>query len=577
MEKKIFLNVIGFLFLYQSLIAQVPSIEWQNFIGGTGIENSPSSLIKTYDGGYIFATGSNDTNTSANHGGGDAWVVKISSSGTIQWQKYFGGTFFDDATSIQQTLDGGYVISGFTQSFDGDVANNHGSDMWVLKLTSDGLLQWQKCLGGTGFELNYSIDVIDDGSYIVTGFTMSNNGDVSGNHGERDVWIVKLSNVGNIQWQKCLGGLNDDEAYVTKQTSDGGFIVLGTTNSNDGDVSGFHGSRDIWLIKLSNTGTIQWQRSLGGSGSEYAFDGIEQLSDGSFIVVGYTQSNDGDVSDFHGDTDIWVIKLSFDGNILWQKSIGGTNEEKAFKIHETNDSGYILAGYTKSNDGDVSGFNGNTDSWIIKLANNGILEWQRCLGGTGVEIASNIQQTIDGGYIIASTSNSNDLQVTGNHGNDDIWVVKLTNSGIIQWEKCYGGTLNETGSVLQTSEGGYIISGSSYSNDGDVLGNNGMNDVWILKLSPENLNVIDINKSELKLYPNPVNDKFFIKFNDTFNLNGCILNIVNPLGQKVYSKSIDENQTQELSIDFKSINGIYFVQIIDSQGQVVSVKKILKQ
>lgn len=577
MKSKIFLLAIGFLFLYQSLIAQVPSIQWQNCIGGAGIENIPSSLINTYDGGYIFATGSNDTNTSANHGGGDAWVVKISSSGIIQWQKYFGGTAFDDATCIQQTLDGGYVVSGFTQSFDGEVSDNHGSDMWVLKLTSNGVLQWQKCLGGTGFECNYNITLTNDGGYIVTGFTMSNNGDVSGNHGGRDVWVVKLSSTGVMQWQKCFGGSEDDEAYVTKQTTDGGLIVLGITKSNNGDITGFHGSRDIWLVKLSNIGTIQWQKSLGGSGSEYAFDGIQQISDGSYVVVGYTQSNDGDVSGFHGDTDIWVVKLSFDGNILWQKSLGGTNEEKAFKIYESNDSGYILAGYTKSNDGDVSGFNGSTDSWIIKLANDGILEWQKCLGGTGVEIASNIQQTLDNGYIISSTSNSNDLQVSGNHGNDDIWVVKLTNNGIIQWEKCFGGTLNESGSILQTSEGGYFISGSSYSNDGDVLENNGMNDVWILKLSPENLNVIDINKSELKLYPNPVKDKFFIKFNQSFDSNGYVLNIVNALGQKVYSKSIDENQTQELSIDFKSISGIYFAQIIDPQGQVVCVKKILKQ
>jgi len=169
----------------------------------------------------------------------------------ITWQKCLGGSSDEFARSVHQTSDGGYIVAGDTYSNNGDVSGNHGeSDFWVVKLTSTGSLQWRKCLGGGNWDMAYSIQQTSDGGYIVAGMTESNNGDVSGNHGDLDLWVVKLTSTGSLQWQKCFGGSSDDGAYSIQQTSDGGYVVAGGTESNNGDVSGNHGEYDLWVVKL---------------------------------------------------------------------------------------------------------------------------------------------------------------------------------------------------------------------------------------------------------------------------------------------------------------------------------------
>ena len=229
----------------------------------------------------------------------------------IQWQKCLGGTNNDYAYSIQQTSDGGYIVAGNTFSNNGDVNNNHGSyDCWVVKLSATGSMEWQKCLGGSNADYATSIQQTSDGGYIVAGSTDSNNGDVSSNHGVApDCWIVKLNNNGSIQWQKCLGGNNEDRSTFVQQTSDGGYIVAGYTTSNNGDVSGYHGASDFWIIKLDAVGSMQWQKSLGGSEFERAIS-IQQTADGGYVVAGETRSNNGDVNNNHGSYDCWIVKLS---------------------------------------------------------------------------------------------------------------------------------------------------------------------------------------------------------------------------------------------------------------------------
>jgi hypothetical protein len=236
-----------------------------------------------------------------------------------------------------------------------------------VKLSATGAIQWQKCLGGSGWDVATSIQQTSDGGFIVAGRTNSNDGDVTGNHGNDDFWVVKLSATGEIQWQKSLGGSNDDWATSIQQTSDGGFIVAGSTDSNDGDVTGNHGNDDFWVAKLSSTGAIQWQKSLGGSGDELA-ESTQQTSDGGFIVTGWTTSNDGDVTGNHGGKDFWVVKLSSTGAIQWQKSLGGSGTDVAESIQQTSDGGFIVAGYTASNDGDVTGNHGYDDFWVVKLS-----------------------------------------------------------------------------------------------------------------------------------------------------------------------------------------------------------------
>jgi hypothetical protein len=242
-----------------------------------------------------------------------------SSSPAIAWQKCFGGSKDDEAKSIQQTSDGGFIVAGKTWSNDGDVTGNHGdgdvwevffqADFWVVKLSATGEIQWQKCLGGSDYDWVNSIQQTSDGGFIIAGETYSNDGDVTENHGYRDFWIVKLSATGEIQWQKSLGGSWEDEAKSIQQTSDGGFIVAGYTALNDGDVTGNHGGKDFWVVKLSAEGEIQWQKCLGGSKDDEA-ESIQQTNDGGFIVAGYTASKDGDITGNHGGKDFWVVKLS---------------------------------------------------------------------------------------------------------------------------------------------------------------------------------------------------------------------------------------------------------------------------
>jgi len=426
-----------FSFLLLSTLSAQPSIEWQKCYGGTNSEEA-HSIQQTSDGGYIVASVTNTNNngdvTGYHGGGGDYWIVKLNSDGSIQWQKSLGGTGLDNSYCIRQTANGGYIVAGQSNSNDGDVSGNHGSnDCWVVKLTSTGSIQWQKSLGGTGNDRGYSIQQTADGGYIVAGTSDSNDGDVSGNHGGDDYWIVKLTSTGSIQWQKSLGGAGYDISQCTQQTADGGYIVAGQSNSNDGDVSGNHGSNDYWVVKLTSTGSIQWQKALGGSADDnfnYWGEAVKQTADGGYIVAGSSYSNDGDVSVNHGSNDYWVVKLTSTGSIQWQKALGGTSSEHCKSIQQTSEGGYMVAGFTYSNNGDVSGHHGFNDYWIVKLNSNGSIQWQKALGGTGVERGNSIKQTADGGYIIAGISQSNDEDVSGNHGGSDAWIVKLYSSPV---------------------------------------------------------------------------------------------------------------------------------------------------
>ncbi|MBK8912343.1 MAG: T9SS C-terminal target domain-containing protein [Chlorobi bacterium] len=417
-------------------------------------------------------------------------------SPAIEWQKALGGSGNDVAYSITQTSDGGYIVAGYSYSTDGDVSGHHGAanhpDFWIVKLTSGGEIEWQKSLGGSDGDWANSITQTRDGGYIVAGYSNSTNGDVSGNHGGLDYWIVKLTSGGEIEWQKSLGGSGDDWASSITQTSDGGYIVAGRSNSTDGDVSGHHGAAnhpDFWIVKLTSGGEIEWQKSLGGSNYDDARS-ITQTSDGGYIVAGSSGSTDGDVSGNHGGGDSWIVKLTSGGEIEWEKSLGGSNYDDARSITQTSDGGYIVAGVSTSNDGDVSGNYGLFDYWIVKLTSGGGIEWQKSLGGNRDDLASSITQTRDGGYIVAGSSRSTDGDVTGHHGSidsTDSWIVKLTSGGGIEWEKSLGGSgLDLASSITQTSDGGYIVAGQSTSTDGDVIGNHGGGDFWIVKLTPPN-------------------------------------------------------------------------------------------
>jgi uncharacterized delta-60 repeat protein len=379
-------------------------VTWAKSYGGRYRGNA-NSIRQTRDGGYIVA-GYAYTVGGSYCDCDDFWVLKLNSDGTVSWQKTFGGTFWDEANSIQQTSDGGYIVAGKTGSF-----GVGAYDLWVLKLNNDGCVAWQKRYGGAA-KAN-SIQQTTDGGYIVAG---------SFGAGYTDFWVLKVNSDGTVSWQKRYGGASDDYATSIQQTSDGGYVVAGHTESFGA------GGGDFWVLKLNSAGIISWEKTYGGRDYEGA-ESIQQTSDDGYIVAGVTHSFGA------GNYDFWVLKLNSDGTVSWQKTFGGTDYDWANSIQQTTDGGYILAGYAQS-------FGvGLYDFWVLKLNSDGTLFWQKRYGGAFWDEASSIQQTSDGGYIVAGKTGSFGA------GAYDLWVLKLKSDGTIPFNPASGAQMADTNAV----------------------------------------------------------------------------------------------------------------------------------
>jgi hypothetical protein len=491
---------------------------------------------------------------------------------SIEWQKSLGGTLFDTAWSIQQTTDGGYIVAGETQSNDGNVTGNHSGerDIWITKLNSDGgVIEWQKAYGGVSNEFLTKIKQTSDGGYIIVGYTESNNGDVTVNHGGADGWIIKINATGDIQWQKTYGGTFSDVLTDIYQLSDGSYIASGGTASNNGDVTGNHGIFDAWVVKISATGILQWNNVYGGTNFDY-FSSIKISTDGGYILAGQTQSNNGNVSGNHGASDFWIVKISNTGVLQWQKALGGSQVDIANSIENTNDGGYIVAGKSDSNNGNVTGNQGFDDVWVVKLNATGVIQWQKTYGGTSTEGASSIHQTTDGGYIIGAGTFSFSGDVIGSHGEGEFWLVKINNTGTIQWQKTLGGTSFDYANDMQkTTDGGYILTGESSSNDGDVTGNNGSSDYWVVKLAPDNLGNTNFTDNKLiKLFPNPAKEKMTLKL-DYFTPSQEI-SINDIQGKIIHNQKVEGLSTTINTSIFEK--GIYFLNLVDGTQKTTILK-----
>ncbi len=477
----------------------------------------------------------------------------------IEWEKCYGDINSDVGVSILSTSDGGFVFAGNTTS------SGHGYyDYWVVKISITGDIEWANSFGGTVSDVSASIIQTSDGGYAVAGFTRSNDGDVFGNNGNEDYWIIKITASGNLQWQKCFGGSDDDYANSILQTSDGGYLIGGSTDSENGDVSGNHGNADYWIIKINASGDLEWQKCYGGSSTEI-LSSVQAVSDG-YVITGCASSNDGDVSGNHNFLfDYWIIKVNNVGDLIWQKCYGGSDNDFATSVTPAGDGGYVVAGAAFSNDGDVSGNRGSIDYWIIKVNNVGDLIWQKCYGGSDDDYANSILQTSDGGYLIVGRSSSNDGDVSGNHGFDDFWIVKISSSGILEWQKCYGGSNYEVpASAWYTSDGGLIVTGWTSSVDGDISNNHGLDDCWVIKFPLLSLKVSDNKTSQIKVYPNPFKNKFMIDLGSE-KTEICLMTAT---GQ-ILKKYISIGQTM---VETNIQPGMYFLQLTFSDHS----KKLIK-
>ncbi|WP_338870567.1 DUF3616 domain-containing protein [Spirosoma sp. SC4-14] len=405
-----------------------PSIAWNKFFQGS----EARAIATTSDGGYI-AVGFVYSNLygieSTNY-----LIVRMDASGRLLWQKIFGGSKTEYVSTVCESSDGGFFIAGNADSNDGDVAGNHGSlsDGWVIKLDQNGNLLWKKAIGGSSADFILGITPTTDGGAIGAGWGYSTDGNISGGHGQSDLWAFRLSANGTVVWSKSFGGSNDDRADAVTRTADGTFAALGYTYSSDGDVTNNHGVADFWVVKFDINGSLLWQKSLGGSATDWGWGGIVPSSDNSLVVAGLTYSNNGDVVGSHsttgmdlgGNMDYWVAKLDKNGNLVWQRALGGSADDRAESIMAAPDGTFIVTGSSSSNDGDVSGNHGGGDAWTVKLGSNGSLIWQRAVGGSGSDFAWSIAGTSATDFAIAGSSTSTDGDINTTH-TTNFWVSRF--------------------------------------------------------------------------------------------------------------------------------------------------------
>lgn len=494
----------------------------------------------------------------------------------VNWQQCYGGSESDVGTRIAKT-NNGYYLFCTTLSFDGQVVGNHGiNDYWVIRTDTTGNLLWAKTYGGSSDDVLKQAKPTTDGGFILFGHTESNDGDVHGNHGGFDYWIVKIDSLGNLQWQKCLGGSYNDFGEDIDTTADSGFICTGWSLSIDGDVTGNHGNFDYWVAKLDKNGNIKWENSYGSLFPDLGI-GITSTNDGGAILSGRTGLNDGDVQcNYHGgDSDAWIVKLDSTGAIEWQQCYGGSQNDGIYLIIPLTDGGYLCAGNTTSNDGQVTGNHGSNDFWVLKIDHWGNLISQKCFGGSGLDAPYFMKASPDGNYIIGGHTNSDDGDVSGNHasfGTKDIWLICISPDLQLIWQQCIGGDENEEGhDIIDLGSGKYMLLGytTTIDNSGNVnCYNHGSADVWLLSLTDTTFIGIDEiypNKNPIQVYPNPANREVVFEYKISQSNPGTTLRIYNDFGQIVKEFSIEDVKGKIIWNSEQVSSGLYYYDFSNSQ------------
>jgi hypothetical protein len=478
-----FFTLLIIILTFQFLPAQAPYTLWTITFGGIGNEYG-SSVQQTIDGGYIVV----GNKYSFGSGYPDVWLIKTNDLGDTLWTKTFGGSDHDEGCSVQQTTDGGYIIVGTTKSF-----------------------------GASGF----------------------------------DIWLIKTDFSGDTLWTKTIGGPSSDFGYSVQQTLDTGYIISGTTYSFGA------GRWDIWLIKTDALGDTLWTKTFGGTQSDEGYS-VCQTTDEGYIIVGYTYSYGA------GYNDVWLIKTNASGDTLWTKTFGGSDYEWGKSVQQTTDEGYIIAG------GTYSFGSGYEDVWLIKTNSLGDVLWTKTFGGPDYEWGNSVQQTADGGYIITGVTFSFGA------GYSDVWLIKTNTSGDTLWTKTFGGIEHEVGrSIQQTIDGGYIICGNTSS-----FGAGG-NDIWLIKTTlditkiKQNNDIIISDYFLHQNYPNPFNPSMTIEF-DLPKTSEVSLKIFNIIGEEVATLVSDRLSAGSYSYDWdasKFVGGVYLYRL--KAGNYVETKKMI--
>ncbi|WP_339889054.1 hypothetical protein [uncultured Flavobacterium sp.] len=405
------------------------------------------------------------------------------------WSKSFGGSDIEEIHGTIATQDGGFIVIGSTKSNDGDITDKKYAleDIWLSKYDADGNLLWSKTYGGSEDDLGYSVIENTDGTLVVAGYSKSSDGEVPSNLGMHDFFIFKTDSQGNLIWAKSHGFMSHDHAHKIINTSDGGYFVVGYVDyagigKNNNSKGVLHGVGEFYGQKLDANGNKLWDKYFGGTQNDRVFDVVE-ANDGGFVMVGYSESSDFDANDNHGSYDYWAVKVNSVGELVWKKSYGGSELDQAYGIVKNINNTYLITGTSNSLDGDISSNKGANDVWIISIDDYGRLLWNKSFGGTGFDTSNSIRMISNGNFLISGHTRSVDGDITENKGENDFWAFTISPNGKMLWQKTFGGTNFDFGyDAIELKDKGYVIVGQTQSNNLDIPQNKGFSDLLIIKV-----------------------------------------------------------------------------------------------
>ncbi len=495
----------------------------------------------------------------------------------VEWAKTFGGSRTEYPFTITVTKNNKYLVAGWTGSSDGNIVNTHGlSDAWLIKLDENGAIIWQKTYGGSGPDGFYAICETLEGGFIMVGTTNSIDGDVTENKGGSDMWIVKIDSIGSIEWQKTYGGTKRESAWSVFQTKNGDYLIGGYSDSSDFDFPQNAGEEDWWVLKLNNRGNMLWKKRIGGSKSDLLGEMVN-IDDKTFAIAGDSDSFDGDMVGSKGDIS---VKMDSSGNILWKKSFGSPFDTlpglKAFRAATMSKNDIVSVGTMiisqSSNNPQTLPY--TWEFLITKSDTAGNRKWSKIFGGTETESAKSVESFPNGDLLVTGLTQSNDGNVQNSNGGIDFWVLRLDSLGNLKNANCYGGSKEDQAynSVID-KKGNVIVIGFTSSSDGIFTQNRGLTDWAIVKLRYNGTAVKEshIDGTTITEYPNPIQDQFKIQITQKLIPK---LTIYDVFGKQMYHV----NQLQpETTIDMASYpNGLYIL-TYQLEGETLSRKVVKMQ